>query len=62
MQDDVTLIGGCRDVQESHLVGALLVIAAGNLDRVAGVSQVDEIGAFDDTSSGDIKAGDDSFG
>ena len=32
------------------------------LDRVAGVDEIDEIGAFDDAAVGDVEAGDDTFG
>ena len=62
MQDDVARIAGRRDVQEGQLVGALLVIAAGDLDRVAGITQLDKIDALDDTAGGDVKTGNDAFG
>ena len=61
-QDDVALIAGGGDVQESQLVGALFVVAAGDFDRVARVDQVDEIHALDHAPGGDIQAGDDAAG
>ncbi len=61
-QDDVTLVAGGRDVKEGDLIGALLIVAAGDLDRVAGIAQVNEIGAFDDAAGRDIKAGNDALG
>jgi hypothetical protein len=62
VQDDVALVGRGRDVEEGHLVGPLLVVAARDLDRVAGIAQIDEIGALDDTAGGHVEAGDDAFG
>ena len=47
------------DVEEDELVGALGVVALGELDRVAGVAQVDEVGALDDPPGVDVEAGDD---
>ena len=38
------------DVEERELVGALLVVAARDLDRIAGVAQVDEVDALDDAA------------
>ena len=50
------------DVQERDLVSSLLVIAPRNFDRVAGITQVDEIHALDDASLGDVEARDDALG
>ena len=47
------------DVQEHELVGAVGVVARGELDRVAGVTQVLEPHAFDDAAGVDVEAGDD---
>jgi hypothetical protein len=49
------------DVQKCQLVGALRVVAASDLDRVAGVAQVDEVDALYDAAVGDVEAGDDAF-
>ena len=48
-----------RDVEEHQLVGALGVVAGGQLDRITGVAQVDEVGALDDPPVGDVEAGND---
>ena len=61
MPTDVALVGRRGDVEEGHLVGALRVVATSDLDRIAGVAQIDKIRAFDDTSCRDVKAGDDAF-
>ena len=45
--DRLPLFVGSGDVQEHQLVGALGVVALGELDRVAGVPDVDEVGALD---------------
>jgi hypothetical protein len=48
----------CGDVQEDELVGALGVVARRELDRVAGIADVDEVGSLDDPPIGDVEAGD----
>ena len=74
-QRDKYLIGHCFDhvvekaaifdaganVQERNLVGTLLIIAPRNFDRIAGVTQVDEIHTLDDASLGDVEARYDAF-
>ena len=62
VQDQVALVAGRGDVEEGELVGALLVVARGDLDRIAGVAQLDEVDALDDAAGGDVEAGNDSFG
>ena len=57
----VALVARRRDVEKDQLVGALLVIARGELDGIAGVAQVDEVYAFDDASAGDVETRNDSF-
>ena len=54
----VAAVARRRDVEEHQLVGALGVVAGGQLDRVAGVAQVDEVGALDDPAVGDVEARD----
>jgi hypothetical protein len=51
---------GRGDVEEGDLVGALLVVAARHLDRVAGIADVDEAHALDDPAGVDVQAGDDA--
>jgi hypothetical protein len=51
-----------RHVEERDLVGALLVVGAGQLDRVARVAQVEEVHALDHAPGGDVEAGDDPDG
>ena len=62
MQDQVPAIAGGGNVQECELVSTLRVVAGGNLDRVAGVAQLDKVDAFYDTATGHVEAGDDSLG
>ena len=50
------------DVEEGELVGALLVVAARDLDRIAGVAQVDEVDALDHAAVRDVEAGNDALG
>src|SRR5439155_18360413 len=49
-------------VEKGELVGALEVVAARDLDRIAGIAQVDEIHALDHAACGDVEAGNDALG
>jgi hypothetical protein len=62
MQQDVALVGARGDVQECELVRALAVVARGDLDRIAGVAQGDEVDALYHPPRGHVEAGDDTFG
>ena len=53
-----TLVRG-GNVQEDELVGAVLVVGASELHRVAGVADVDEGHALHDASRVHVEAGDD---
>src|SRR5690606_14702834 len=59
-QDQVAVVGRGRDVEEGELVGALFVIAPGDLHRVAGVGQVDEVHALYHPPGVDVQEGDDA--
>ena len=48
------------DVEEHDLVGALGVVATGQLDRIAGVDEIDEVHALDDPTGVHVEAGDDA--
>ena len=61
LDDGRALVGGRRDVEEHQLVGALRVVVRGQLDRVAGVADVDEPRALDDAAGVDVHAGDDAL-
>src|SRR5690606_34675798 len=47
MQGGITAFVGGGDVEEGDLVGTLLIVAAGDLHRVAGVADVLELHALD---------------
>ena len=59
---DLAGIAGGGDIEEDQLVGAVAVVAIGELDGISGVAQVDEVDAFDDAPAGDIETGDDALG
>ena len=61
LDDRLALLVRGGDVEEDQLVGALGVVALGQLDRVARVAQADEVGALDDAPGVDVEAGDDSL-
>ena len=50
------------DVEEGELVGFVPVVAGRDLDRIAGVTESDEVHAFDDPPVLDVEAGNDAFG
>ena len=56
------VVDGRRDVEEGELVGALLVVARGEFDGVAGVAQVQEVDALDDAAGGHVEARDHTDG
>src|SRR5207244_8257827 len=62
VRHDGALVAGCGDVEKDHFVGALLIVAVSELDRIAGVAQVDEVDALHNATAGDIETGDDSLG
>ncbi len=53
-------VGGGGDVEEDELVGAFAVVERGQLDRIAGIAQIDELDAFDDAAAGHVQTGNDS--
>ncbi len=62
MQNHVALIRTRGDVEEGELVGALVVVAARNFDRIAGIAQADEIHAFHHAAAGDVETGNYTLG
>ena len=62
VEHDLAAFVAGADVEEDQLVGALLLVAARHLDRIAGVAQVEEVDALDDPAAVDVQTGDDAFG
>src|SRR5690348_14745727 len=60
IEDGAALLVARGDVEEAKLVGASFVVSGSCLDRIARISQVDEVDAFDDAAFFHIKAGDDA--
>ena len=56
-----SFVGG-SDVEEDDLVGTLLVVGVGQVDRVARIAQVDEVHALDDAPVLHVQARDDALG
>ena len=61
MQDQIPPVAGGSDVEKGEFIGTLRVVACGDFDRVARITQLDEIDALDHAASGDVKARDDAF-
>ena len=62
VEDGVAGVRRGGDVEEHDLVGTFAVVAGGQLDRVAGVDEVDEVDALDDPTGVDVEARDDACG
>src|SRR5436190_53248 len=62
VRHDGALVAGGGDIEEHHFVGALLVIAVGELNRIARIAQVDEVDALHHAAAGDVETGDDPLG
>ena len=58
----VALVRASGDVEKYNFVRALFVVTLGELHRIAGIAQVYEIDALDDTARRHIEAGNDSLG
>jgi len=58
----VTAVRGGGDVEEDDFVSFLFVIGDGGFDRVTCVTEIDEVGSFNDAAIGDVETGDDSLG
>ena len=48
----IALVAARGDVEERELVRALLVVAARDFDRIAGIAQTDEVHALDHAAGG----------
>jgi hypothetical protein len=59
LDDRVAALVRGGDVEEDQLVGTLRVVALGELHRVAGVTDVDEVRALDDATVVDVQTGND---
>ena len=62
VQDQIPPVAGGGDVEKREFVGTLLVVTRRNFHRIAGIAQLDKVDAFDDPATGDVEAGNDSFG
>ena len=62
VEHDVAALVAGGDVEEHQLVGPLLLVPRGHLDRVAGVAQVEEVGPLDHAAAVDVQAGNDALG
>ncbi len=62
MEHNAALFERSRDIQENQLVSSGFVVGPGDFDRVAGITDIDEIDTFDDAARANIEAGYDSFG
>ena len=57
IEDDAAVLVAGGDVEKAELVRARRVIGLGDLDRIAGIAQVDEIDALDDAAVLHVEAG-----
>jgi hypothetical protein len=59
--DGVALVGGCGNVEEGELVGALVIVAAGDLHRIPRVTDGDEVDTLDHTPGVNVETRYDAF-
>ena len=50
IEDDAAIFVARRDVEKAQFVGARRVIGLGDLDRIAGIAQIDEVDALHDAA------------
>lgn len=58
----IAIFMACRDIEEGDFVGTLFVIAFGNLDGIAGITDIDKLDAFDNAAFINIETGNNAFG
>ena len=62
VEHDVAPFVAGRDVEKDQLVGPFLLVPRGNLDRVAGIAQVQEVGPLDHAAAVDVQTGNHTLG
>jgi len=62
VEDRPAVLDRRGDVQEDDLVGSLLVVPLGELDRVPGIAEPGEVRSLDDPPVFEVKTGDDAAG
>jgi hypothetical protein len=62
LKEGAALLHGGRDVEQHQLVDALLGVAGGQRHGVAGVAQVDKVGALNGAAVLHVEAGNEAFG
>jgi hypothetical protein len=60
VQDGVPILMARGDVEEAQFIGAGRVVESGLLHRIAGVTECDEVDAFDDAAVLHVQTGNDS--
>ena len=62
VENDAAVFVRRRDVEKAQLVGALTIVQARDLDRVAGIAQLKELHPFDHPPRFHVEAGNNAFG
>ena len=61
LDDCFARANGGGDVEEDQLIGAFITVSCAELDGVAGIAEIQEMDAFDNTVVFNIETRDDSF-
>ena len=61
IQDNLAVLMGGRDVEETEFVRPFAIVHTGNLNRVTGIAKLQKFYTLDDPSGLNVKAGYDSF-
>jgi hypothetical protein len=62
MHHGFAVVGTGGDVEKGDFVRALLVVAAGDFHRIAGIADFDELDALDHPATIHVQTGNDAFG
>src|SRR5690606_3151244 len=62
MDGGAAILAAGGDVEEGDLVGALVAVALGDFDGIAGIADIDELHALHHATVVAVETGDDAFG
>ena len=61
MHGSITAFVGSGDIEKGNFVGALIIVATRNFNRVTGIADVDKVHAFNDAAVVHIQTGNNAF-
>jgi hypothetical protein len=61
MNRRITILMACRNIEESNFVGTRFVVAPRDLNRIARITNTDEVNSFYNATVVHVEAGDNAF-